>query len=70
MSAYDCKLVYVKGEDNSMADALSRYPTTDVYSENVVEMNAQHPHINFDKNKLVILNKQRTSPLTAIGFLS
>ena len=72
MSMYDCKLVYVKGEDNSMADALSRYPITEVYNEDIAEINAQHPHVNFDKTKLVVLDrsKQKTSPLTAIGCLS
>ena len=28
MSQYDAKIVYIKGEDNTVADALSRLPTT------------------------------------------
>ena len=65
-------MVYVRGEDNSMAGALSRYPTTDVYSEDIAEKKAQHPHVNFVKDSLVVLNRvnQTTSPLTAITCLS
>ena len=67
-----CKIVYVKGADNTMADALSRYPTTEVHSEELAQLNAQHPYITSDKQKLVILNRaqQKTSPLTAIASLS
>jgi hypothetical protein len=55
-----------------MCDILSHYPTTDVYSDSIAEINAQHLHINFDKDKLVILNcaHQTLSSLTSIVFLS
>ena len=39
MSQYDAKIVYVKGEDNTVADALSRLPT---YME--VETDAKHAY--------------------------
>jgi hypothetical protein len=53
MSMYDCKFVYVKGEDNSMADALSRYPSNEVHSEDIAEVRALHPHIGFKMIKLL-----------------
>ena len=44
LSIYDCKFVYVKGEDNSAADALSRYPTRTVTEREEAEVNACHPY--------------------------
>jgi hypothetical protein len=71
LSIYDCKFIYIKGKDNTMADALSRYPTTEVCSEVIAEKVAQHPHIGFDKDSLVVLNReQKHTPLTAIASLS
>jgi hypothetical protein len=49
LSIYNCKFVYVRGQDNTMADALSRYPNTEVSETILAENVAQHPHINFNK---------------------
>ena len=72
LSSYECKFVYVKGEDNSMADALSRYPTTQTTSNTFAQHNAQHPYITFDKNNILVLNKTKAmpTPLTAIAALT
>jgi hypothetical protein len=69
LSIYDCKFIYVKGQDNTMADALSRYPTTQTPCDIFAQQNAQHPHINFNKNSIVLLNRP-DSPLSAITALS
>ena len=42
MSQYDAKIVYIKGDDNCVADALSRLPTDDALSE--AETKAKHPY--------------------------
>jgi len=42
MSQFDAKIVYIKGEDNCMADALSRLPDNTVSSS--VEQKMQHPY--------------------------
>lgn len=70
---YDCKFIYVKGLDNTTADALSRYPNIDeilntAHAENI----AQHPHIGFNNRKLVVLKKDSLSPspLNSIAFLT
>ena len=72
LSIYDCKFVYVRGEDNTMADALSRYPTIEVSHVTIAEQMAQHPHINFDKNNIAILNRanDQATPLTSIASLT
>ena len=43
-----------------------------MYSENVAEISAQHPHISFQMDNVVILNRtqQNTSPLTSVAALS
>jgi RNase H-like domain found in reverse transcriptase/Integrase zinc binding domain/Reverse transcriptase (RNA-dependent DNA polymerase) len=72
MSMFDCKFVYIKGDDNSIADALSRYPINEVHSEHVAENAAQHPHRPLKKNNITILNRsqQKYSPLTSVAALS
>jgi len=42
MSQYDAKIVYIKGDDNCVADALSQLLTEDTLTE--VESIAQHPY--------------------------
>ncbi len=44
LSVFDCKFVYVKGDANSVADALSRYPHR--LSDDLLEVedNARHPY--------------------------
>ena len=72
LSIYDCKFVYVKGQDNTMADALSRYPSTQTTSDIKAQTLAHHPSFNFDYNKIILLNREKSSstPLTSIASLS
>lgn len=43
MAIYDCKFVYVKGEDNTVANSLSRYPFPTVMECAEVEKTSHHP---------------------------
>ena len=42
MSQYDAKIVYITGDDNSVADALSRLPCEE--TTDTAERSAQHPY--------------------------
>ena len=42
MSQYDARIVYIKGKENSMADALSCLPCEDAHDE--AERHTQHPY--------------------------
>jgi hypothetical protein len=72
LSIYDCKFVYVKGQDNTMADALSRYPSPLTLCNTTAQEKAQHPHIGFNTDSIIILDCQDspTSPLTSIAALT
>jgi DNA-directed RNA polymerase subunit L len=72
LSIYNRKFVYVKGEDNTMADVLSRYLSTHTTSNIIAQHNAQHPYIRFDKDSIVVLNHSlpTPTPLTAIAALT
>jgi hypothetical protein len=74
LSIYNCKLIYVKGQNNTMADALSCYPTLDTQCDVTAEKTAQHPHIksNSNNNHNTILNRSLTlhTPLTSIAALT
>ena len=72
LSIYDCKFIYVRGQDNTIADALSRYLTTQTSCDIVAQYKAQHPHGDFNENKIVILDRRHLSPtpLTAIAALT
>ena len=71
LSIYNCKFIYVKGEDNTLVDMLSRYPSTFTTCNEIAQHGAQHPHIEFNKTKIITLNhtKTDTTPLTAIASL-
>ena len=71
LSIYDCKFVYVRGQDNTMADALSRYPSNSTSSDSSAQLNAHHPYIAFDKTKIVLLDRahQNINPLNSIVAL-
>jgi len=43
LAIYDCKFVYVKGEDNTVADSLSRYPFPVVTNASEAEATGHHP---------------------------
>ena len=72
LSIYDCKFVYVRGQDNTMADALSRYPTQNTSSDSIAQHKAQHPHIGFNHKNIVLLDRTSSdfSPLTSISALT
>jgi hypothetical protein len=44
LAIYDCKFVYIKGSDNTVADALSRYPNKHVTTPEKAELTACHPY--------------------------
>jgi hypothetical protein len=72
LSIYNCKFVYVKGQDNTMADALSRYPTSSTASDIFAQSTAQHPHIEFNNKNIVILDQtlSDSTPLSCIASLT
>jgi len=43
LASFDCKFVYIKGENNTVADALSRYPFQDMTSSQDAELHASPP---------------------------
>jgi len=45
LAIYDCKFVYVKGERNCVADALSHYPFTNTSSSAFADSSAKHPYL-------------------------
>ena len=59
-SAYDCEFVYVKGCNNSGADALSRHPHTIVENTVLAESNAHHPYNTCNTKPYAILNSEKT----------
>ena len=65
-------LVYVKGQDNTMANALSRYPSHHTCSDTSAKMSTQHPHTGFNKDNIIILDCSNisTTPLTSIAALT
>ena len=71
LSIYDCKFVYVKGSDNCVADALSRYPQTLVSSCNDAESSAAHPYNTPPSSHYNILvhPSPQNSPLACIAAL-
>ena len=71
LSIYDCKFVYVKGSDNSVADALSRYPQTIVSSCSDAESSASHPYHSSSSPHYNILvhPSPQSSPLATIAAL-
>ena len=71
LSIYDCKFVYVKGSDNSVADALSRYPQTLVSSCSDAESSASHPYHTSSSSPFNILlhPSPSSSPLATIAAL-
>ena len=62
LSIYDCKFVYVKGEDNTMADALSCYPSLSTPSDINAQENAHHLHLGPFNNPFSILDRSNMTP--------
>ena len=71
LSIYDCKFVYVKGSDNTVADALSRYPQVIVSSSNEAESSALHPYTTSEKSShnVLVHPSPQNSPLATIAAL-
>ena len=72
LSGHNCKFIYVKGKDNTMADALSRYPTKETTCEKSAQYNAHHPYIPFNENTILVLKRDTSipNPLTSIAALT
>ncbi len=61
LSIYDCKFVYVKGEANSVADALFRLPSLTCPSSNDADIVASHPYNIADPQTLLTGIKHKAS---------
>jgi len=70
LSIYDCKFVYVKGEANSVADALSRFPSLSCSSSISAEEAASHPYIGTNPQNPVISTSGSDSPISAVCALT
>jgi len=70
LSIYDCKFVYVKGEHNSVADALSRLPYLECSSSSSAELNATHPYNTPLSISPLITCSEDFNPLTTIASLT
>ena len=71
LSIYDCKFVYVKGSDNTVADALSCFPYSSVTSPSEAESTASHPYNNSSQARYNILHHPcpQNTPLSMIAAL-
>ena len=72
LSAYDCKFVYVKGEDNSVADSLSRFPFERMQSSSDADAAAIHPYTSPSPplgGSQPLLSVNKKSPMTTIAAL-
>jgi hypothetical protein len=68
---YDCKFVYVKGSENTVADALSRFPARIVSNVKDAEAEACRPYTLSESKKTTILDllTPSNSPLSMIAAL-
>jgi hypothetical protein len=66
LSIYDCKFVYVKREDNTVADALLRYPSFPCGSSDVAKSAAAHPYMSTVPSNPVLSCAAAQTPLAAI----
>jgi hypothetical protein len=72
LAIYSCKFVYIKGSDNTVADALSRYPhTTPVTTTENAEQTTTHPYRSSEDHVHSILHHPDPchSPLSMITAL-
>jgi hypothetical protein len=68
LSQYDGKIVYVKGEDNTVADALSRLPVSCSTTSTTAEGSAQPIYDCYAAS--ILANPSPISPLTVVAALS
>ena len=71
LSIYDCKFVYIKGSDNTVADALSHFPYSSITSPSEAESTASHPYNNSSQAQYNILHHlcPQNTPLSMIAAL-
>jgi len=69
MSQYDAKIVYVKGEDNTVADALSRLPTY-VEAENEAKHAYAHCPNDEENDMLASIYSPLDSACSAASYLA
>ncbi len=69
LAIFNCKFVYVKGEDNSVADALSRYPRR-CASMAEAEKDARHPYQYSDEDECIMVGKIQLSSLPWNGVMA
>ena len=71
LAIYDCKFVYIKGEDNTVADSLSRYPFPTVMECAEAEKTSHHPcEVVKGCIALVRVLARAESPLNSVAALS
>ncbi len=70
LSIYDCKFIYVKGDANCVADALSRLPGLPCQSTSDAESSASHPYNVVAPVYPILSLSEVDSPLTAISALT
>ena len=67
LSQYDGKIVYVKGEENTVADALSRLPATYSSDSSEADTIAQAP---YDMTTASVLQNNKNEPLKMVAALA
>jgi hypothetical protein len=71
LAIYDCKFTYVRGEDNTVADSLSRYPFKTVTESTEAEKTGHHPFEAVNGCiALVSVLKKSESPLDCVNALT
>lgn len=72
LSIYDCKFVYVKGDDDTVVDALSRFPFTSLSSSEIASEHASHPYLSppYLTSNTPLLNYSPSSPFSSISTLT
>jgi RNase H-like domain found in reverse transcriptase/Reverse transcriptase (RNA-dependent DNA polymerase) len=72
MSIFDCKFVYVKGEDNTVADTLSHLSLSNTNTSEFAASSASHPYLNppYLSTNIPLLNHSPSSPLSTITALT
>jgi len=66
MSGYDCKFVFVKGEDNTVVEALSRLPSLSCSSSDSANASASHPFNSSSLKNPVYTCPSQDNPMSAI----
>ena len=70
LAIYDCKFVYVKGECNSVADSLSRFPFTRASSSSLADLAAIHPSLSPVTTLSSLLIIPQSSPISCVAALT